>query len=118
MNPLLLISLLMASRLAFATAACETHRDLVFDNQDAKVWKTTLCPNQYLPFHTHQHARVAISEEKGRLDVLYKSGKKTSIRLEKGIPVFLSRIQGKALHQDINSGKETLHITVIEMKNS
>lgn len=95
---------------------CETKRQIFIDNPTTKVWKTTICPNQKLAFHTHQYARVIIPDEDGQLNVIYKTGKKAVIILKKQTPVFLNIAQGKLPHQDENTGKNSLHVTVVELK--
>lgn len=107
---------LLITAAAFA-APCETRREMLLENGETKVWRSTICPNQRLPFHTHEHARVAIPAENGVLKVIYQSGKTEIIEFKKNQPVFLSKAQGKAPHQDVNTSKNRLHITVIEFSN-
>lgn len=107
--------LLMLSSTAFS-ASCETKREVFIDNELTKVWKTTVCPNQRLPFHTHEHARVVIPQQSGTLKVIYKSGKQRFIHLKKQIPILLSKSQGHEPHQDVNIGKQEIQVTVIELK--
>ncbi|MDX1836001.1 hypothetical protein DIZ81_13095 [Legionella taurinensis] len=108
------ILFLLGSATAFA-APCDTKRDLLLDNSETKVWRSTICPNQQLPFHTHEHARVAIPAEDGTLKVIYQSGKTEVIQLKKNQPIFLDKAQGKEAHQDLNTTQNILHITVIEL---
>ncbi|QRN02602.1 hypothetical protein GH742_01210 [Legionella sp. MW5194] len=108
------ILLFLGSAAAFA-APCDTKRDLLLDNSETKVWRSTICPNQQLPFHTHEHARVAIPAEDGSLKVIYQSGKTEVIKLKKNQPIFLDKAQGKEAHQDVNTTQHILHITVIEL---
>lgn len=97
--------------------ACKTEREVFIDNADTKVWKTTLCPKARLPFHSHQYARVVISQETATLKAIYKSGKETIIELKKQRPAFLSLAQGQEPHEDENLSDLTLHLTVIELKH-
>lgn len=117
MTRLIILFFLLASQAVLADN-CETKRQQFIENEDTKVWQSTICPNQLLPFHSHQHARVAISDKDGLLKVTYQSGKEAFIKLKKQIPVFLSQEQGKEAHQERNTGKETLNIIVIELKKS
>lgn len=110
-----MMGILLALGSSFAVAAaCETKRDLLLENGETKVWRSTICPNQQLAFHTHDHARVAIPAENGALKVIYQSGKSDVIVLHKNKPVFLDKAQGKEAHQDVNTTNQILHITVIE----
>lgn len=111
----IIVCLLMFSVTCVA-GSCETKRQVFIDNDLTKVWRTTICPNQRLPFHTHQYARVVMSEENGTLKVIYQSGKEVFIHLKKQLPILLSSSQGLSLHQDVNIGKYPLHVTVIELK--
>ncbi|WED42538.1 hypothetical protein [Legionella cardiaca] len=115
MAKFLSLCLLLLSQLAIAEA-CETKRELFIENTATKVWKTTLCPHQQLPFHTHDYARVVIPEEAGSLKVTYASGREVMLNLEKQIPIFLSKAQGQESHQDLNVGENVLHVTVIELR--
>lgn len=111
------IVFLFVSHLAYAKS-CETKRELFIENPATKVWKTTICPQQTLPFHTHEYSRVVIPEDSGTLKVIYASGRETVINLEKQMPIFLSKLQGKESHQDLNIGSNILHVTVIELKGN
>jgi hypothetical protein len=116
-NILFVISLLNGA-LATAQPSCKTERHIFIEREDVKVWKSTVCPNELLPFHTHDYPRIAIAEENGKLVVLYKDGEKTEIPLTQGVPVYLSKAQGSSPHQDLNPGEKPLHITVVELKYS
>ncbi|RMX17943.1 hypothetical protein EAS68_09930 [Legionella jordanis] len=114
-----LASFVLLSGLSFLSLAkaCETKRELFIENSAAKVWKTTICPQQILPFHTHEYARVVIPEESGVLKVVYASGKEHTFKLKQKTPIFLSQAQGKDSHQDINVGSNVLHVIVVELRN-
>lgn len=113
----LIAPLLILIAPAFAASTCETKREIYIDNSSTKVWKTTLCPQQKLPFHTHDFARVLIPNESGKLKVIYRSGKVQWVNLEAKKPIYLSSKQGIESHQDLNPGKQVLHLTVIELKS-
>ncbi|HHF7348842.1 TPA: hypothetical protein ACPSKE_002031 [Legionella feeleii] len=111
-----LVLLLANQFVSAATSTCETKRELLIENKLTKVWKTTICPKQQLPFHTHQFARIVIPDESGTLKVIYQSGKEVFIKLQAKKPIYLSVTQGKEAHQDLNIGQEALHVTVIELR--
>ncbi|WP_131781463.1 hypothetical protein [Legionella gresilensis] len=111
----LIFTLLLPS--AFVSAAnCETKREIFIENKATKVWKTIICPNQRLPFHTHEFARVVIPKDSGQMEVIYQTGKREVITFSKNKPVFLSVKQGKYPHQDVNIEKKPLEVTVIELR--
>ncbi|STX29284.1 Uncharacterised protein [Legionella beliardensis] len=97
-------------------ANCETKREILIENKVTKVWKTTLCPEQKLPLHAHEFARIVIPDENGQMKVIYQTGKEETITLKKGKPVFLSVEQGRNAHQDLNISKKPLHVTVVELR--
>lgn len=104
--------------IGYAAQTCQTEREVFIENQSTKVWKTTLCPHQKLPPHSHDYARVLIPEEDGQIKVIYQSGKVDFVNLHKKIPVFLSVDQGKELHEDENPGDAALHMTLIELRTA
>lgn len=112
---LLILLFIFTSNLLFA-ATCETKREIFIENSTTRVWKTTICPKHRLPFHSHQFARVIISDNDGALQVIYRSGKKEILKLEKETPLFLSVKQGREPHQDVNIGKKPLQLTLIEFR--
>jgi hypothetical protein len=114
---LFILFFIFTSNLLFA-AACETKREIFVENSTTKVWKTTICPNHRLPFHSHQFARVVISDSDGALQVIYRSGRKKILKLQKETPFFLSAAEGRESHQDLNIGKKALQVTVIEFRKS
>ncbi len=120
MLKVLLSSFVIASSIVSIAYAvpCKTHRVNYYNTANAKVWSTTICPKQYLPYHTHQTARVVIPQENGELKVLYKSGEVQMVPLKKNTPVLLSRAEGIKLHRDINVGNAPLHVVVVELKHS
>lgn len=95
---------------------CETKRQVYIENAETKVWQTTICPNQKLPFHVHEHARVVIPEENGTLKIIYQSGKTKFLHLKKQVPMLLDKAQGSHLHQDVNIGQHPIHVTVVELR--
>ncbi|PHM65466.1 hypothetical protein Xsto_02044 [Xenorhabdus stockiae] len=105
----------MSSTLALA---CSTHSTFYFENKNAKVKSSHICPKGELPFHSHQHPRVIVSDRDGELDVVYESGRTDKIILKKGIPVYLDTKQGLEPHKDINPGTHLLNITVVELMSA
>lgn len=117
MFKVIVLLFVFGSQLA-VSATCETKREIYIENKSTKVWKTTICPHQTLPFHSHAFARVAIPESDGQLQVLYRSGKTEMLKLEKQVPLFLSVAQGRESHQEVNTGSQPIQITVIELRKS
>lgn len=102
-----------------ATAlACETGRKAHFDNSNVKVWTSTICKNDDLPFHTHQHPRILIPREDGELEVVYQDGTKSKIELKKDTPQYLDTKQGLSPHKEVNKSEKPVVVTVIELKTA
>ena len=114
----LLILLPPQSVLAASLATCKTHRVVYYNNTNTKVWATTICPEQFLPYHTHQTARVLIPQQNGLLAVVYKSGGHKYIKLKKNVPLLLPRSEGIKPHRDINIGKQPINVIVVEIKST
>lgn len=112
----LMIAMGLVSQIVSAEP-CQTQRKILIDNPDAKVWKSTICPNEKLPFHMHQFSRVVIPSENGILKVVYQSGRVASIQLIQHQPVYLDKAQGMEPHQDVNLSQRALHLTVIELRH-
>jgi hypothetical protein len=112
----ILLCLLFLVAMPLSAQTCKTQREVFIENATTKVWKTTLCPHEKLPFHQHDYARVLIPEEDGQLKAIYKSGKEVTIDLHKKVPIFLDIAQGKELHQDENTKDIPLHMMLIEFR--
>ena len=106
--------LLLSAQVSFAD--CKTDRTVFLDNSDTKVWQTVICPNEKLPMHRHDFARVVIPKSSGTLKVSYKNGQSNEVVLTKGVPEYLSKEQGMQLHQDVNVSNEPIKVIVVEIK--
>lgn len=116
----LFVSLLASLPLALASPqhACKTHRVVYHEDADTKIWATRICPKAFLPYHTHQTARVLIPQQNGSLKVAYQEGGEQMIHLKKNKPLFLSKLQGIKPHRDINVGKKAIDVIVVEIKGT
>lgn len=110
-----LMLIVFSSSVYAKDASCATQRKVFIDQDDVKVWRTTICPNERLAFHTHDHARIAISNVSGILEVISQDGGVKRIEFTKGVPVYLSLEQGQSPHQDVNVGQYPMDITIVEL---
>jgi len=93
-------------------------RILQFENQDVKVWKTTLMPGGPLEMHTHEYPRVVIALSVGTMKVVNEVGPPDVHEWETGKAYWLSREQGQKRHADSNVGGKPMEVMVVELKNA
>jgi beta-alanine degradation protein BauB len=89
-----------------------------FENQDVKVWKTTVMPNAPLAMHTHDHPRVIVALSGGTMKVVNEDGTSEMHQWETGKAYFLSLAEGKKRHADANQGDKPIEVMVVELKNA
>ena len=118
------ISLLSACLLNSLLAASEvienksTHRELQFENEHVKVWKTIIMPHQPLKMHRHDCSRVVVSLKGGSLTRIEESGEKSQIIFDTGKAYWLTEDPPGTLHGDINESDEPIEVMLIEVKMS
>ncbi|WP_133407743.1 hypothetical protein [Parashewanella tropica] len=115
-STLFVILLSSYSGFAFCKASCATKKDQIIDQPDVKVWKTRLCRRGVIDYHTHKNARVIISSENAILKILYRDGSYELIKLQKGMPKYLTKQEGQKPHEDINVSGHNLDLTVIDLE--
>jgi quercetin dioxygenase-like cupin family protein len=89
-----------------------------FENDDVKVWKTTVMPNSPLTMHTHDHARVIVALTDGTMKVVNENGPSEIHKWETGKAYWLPIEQGKRRHADANQGDKPIEVMVVEVKNT
>jgi beta-alanine degradation protein BauB len=89
-----------------------------FENDEVKVWKTTVMPNAPLTMHTHDHARVIIPLSGGTMKVVNENGPSEVHKWETGKAYWLSAEQGKQRHADANQGDKPIEVMVVEIKDT
>ena len=57
-----------------AQSAAQTQRVAQFENEDVKVWKSLVLPNQPLTMHRHDHPRVIIALKGGTMKIVEQDG--------------------------------------------
>lgn len=106
---------LILSILSFQISA-ESKRELQFENDKVKVWKTTIPPNDKLKMHRHDHSRVIVGLKGGKLIKIEESGEKSDLVFESGKAYWLDRDPPRKLHGDLNPSSEPIEVMVIEFK--
>ena len=89
-----------------------------FENDDVKVWKTTVMPNAPLEMHTHDHPRVIVALSGGTMKVINEDGTSEAHKWETGKAYWLSLEEGKKRHADANQGDKPIEVMVVELKNA
>jgi quercetin dioxygenase-like cupin family protein len=95
-----------------------TRREPQFENNEVKVWKSIIMPNQPLQLHRHDHGRTIVALKGGTLDVV--DGKGTTMQKmtwESGKAYWLDADAANTQHGDLNKGKEPMEVIVVELKN-
>jgi hypothetical protein len=115
-----------AAAICLATAAVDalqqqataTRREPQFENNEVRVWKSIIMPNQPLSLHRHDHGRTIIALKGGTLDVVDAKGATTTkMTWESGKAYWLDADPPNAQHGDLNKGKEPMEVIVVELKN-
>ena len=97
--------------------ASQTRREPQFENEDVRVWKSVVLPNQPLALHRHEHGRTIVALKGGTMDVVDAKGQtKTKMTWESGKAYWLDIDPSGEQHADLNRGKEPIEVIVVEMR--
>jgi beta-alanine degradation protein BauB len=97
-----------------------TTRTPEFSNSKAKAWKTVIYPSSKnaLKMHRHEHDRVLVALNSGRLKITNDQGATHYLKLKKHHAYYLPKDPPHELHQDENITKHPIQVFVIELKES
>jgi len=99
------------------TQANATRREPQFENDNVRVWKSIIMPNQPLTMHRHEFGRTAVVLKGGKLDVVDASGKTVKTLVwETGKAYWLDRDPDGQQHGDLNRGPEPIEVVIVEMR--
>jgi Ni/Co efflux regulator RcnB len=102
---------------ASAQQAAQTRREPQFENNHVRVWKSIILPNQPLTLHRHDHGRTIVVLKGGTLDVVDAKGQTMKqLAWETGKAYWLDADPPKQEHGDLNRGKDTIEVMVVEMR--
>lgn len=102
---------------ALQQQAGQTRREPQFENDDVKVWKSIIMPNQPLQLHRHDHGRTIVALKGGTLEIVDASGKTLhQEKWESGKAYWLGKDPAGQQHGDLNKGKEPMEVIVVELK--
>ena len=107
----------LAGSVALTQQAAQTRREPQFENQQVRVWKSIILPNQPLALHRHDYGRTIVALRGGTLDVVDRDGKTVrTVTWETGKAYWLDADPPGIDHGDINRGKEPMEVIVVEMR--
>lgn len=113
----LIICYLFIGLLFAVPAVAESKRELQFENEKVKVWKTTIPSHDKLKMHRHEHARVVVGLKGGKLERVEEDGKKSDLIFETGKAYWLLADPEGQLHGDVNVSSHPIEVMVIEFKD-
>ena len=96
--------------------AAQTQRIPQFENEDVKVWKLVVLPNQPLAMHPHDHPRVIIALTGGTMNIVDPAGAVEPHHWETGKAYWLPAMPPNTLHSDVNAGDKPMEVMVVELE--
>lgn len=94
----------------------KTYRELQFENDIVRVWKTIIAPGEPLEFHRHDVGRVVVGLKGGKLKRIETDGALSDLHFESDKAYWLDADGPTEIHGDINVGDEPIEIMVVEVK--
>jgi beta-alanine degradation protein BauB len=98
-----------------AQNATRTERVPQFENEDVKVWKSVIYPNQPLNMHRHDHPRVIVALKGGTIEIVDQSGTREQHVWETGKAYWLPANPPNTRHADVNTGDQAIEVMVVEL---
>jgi beta-alanine degradation protein BauB len=109
--------LLAAAGLIYSQqTASQTQRFPQFENEDVKVWKSVVLPNQPLTMHRHDHPRVIIALKGGTMKIVDQSGAVEQHVWDSGKAYWLPANPPGTKHADVNTGDQPIEVMVVELE--
>ena len=94
----------------------QTQRFPQFENEDVKVWKSVVLPNQPLNMHRHDHPRVIIALKGGTMKIVDQSGAEEPLVWDTGKAYWLPANPPGTKHADVNAGDQPIEVMVVELE--
>src|SRR5687768_330131 len=102
---------------AYQQQAAQTRREPQFENEQVRVWKSIILPNQPLALHRHDHGRTIVVLKGGTLDVVGAKGETLKkMTWESGKAYWLGPDIPGEQHGDLNRGAGPIEVIVVEMR--
>ncbi len=98
-------------------AQTATRREPQFENEEVKVWKSIIMPNQPLTMHRHEHGRTLIALTGGDLKVVDPAGKTlNTYHWQQGKAYWLDADPPGQMHADVNETSRPIEVIVVELR--
>jgi beta-alanine degradation protein BauB len=95
----------------------QTRREPQFENENVRVWKSIIMPNQPLSLHRHDFGRTIVVLKGGSLDIVDGSGKTMkTMQWETGKAYWLDKDPVGEQHGDLNRTTAPIEVIVVEMR--
>jgi hypothetical protein len=99
------------------TQTTQTRREPQFENDNVRVWKSIIMPNQPLTLHRHDFGRTIVVLKGGALDIVDAAGKTMkTLQWETGKAYWLDKDPAGQQHGDLNRGTAPMEVIVVEMR--
>ena len=93
-----------------------TQRIPQLENEDVKVWKSVVLPNQPLVMHRHDHPRVIVALQGGTMKIVEQGGASEEHGWETGKAYWLPANASGTQHADVNAGDKAIEVMVVELE--
>lgn len=87
-----------------------------FENDDVRVWKAIVTPNNPLTMHRHDHPRVIVALRGGDMKIVQQAGGSEMDHWETGKAYWLPATKPGQMHADVNAGGQPIEVMVVELK--
>lgn len=94
----------------------QTQRFPQFENEDVKVWRSVILPNQPLTMHRHDHPRVIVALKGGTVEIVDDGGARERHVWETGKAYWLPANPPNSRHADLNAGDQPVEVIVVELE--
>lgn len=91
-------------------------RDLQFENDRVRVWKSTIKIDQPVQMHRHNAPKVIVALQGGLLHRIEQTGAVSNILFDTGKAYWLDADPPNEFHADINPSSEPIEVMVIELR--
>lgn len=87
-----------------------------FENEEVKVWKSVVLPNQPLAMHHHDNPRVIVALTGGVMNLVEQNGPTEREVWETGKAYWLPAMPPGTMHADVNVGDKPIEVMVVELE--
>src|SRR4026209_2682509 len=93
----------------------QTRRVPQFDNDEVKVWKSIVLPNQPLSMHRHDHPRVIIALAGGQMKIVEQTDASETHNWDTGQAYWRPANPPGKFHADVNISDKPIEVIVVEL---